>query len=1597
MLPLNRPTSSIRLFSTRGIRIALLFGLIGTVATVLSTPSFAGSIGQKLFAAAIMGGNSNQHTDASHSSSVEFVANVENSSMASERHGHTATRMADGRVLIAGGENAGGVLNQTEIYDPASGAFTAAANMASARVDHSATLLADGRVLIAGGRDGGAALATTEFFDPATGSFIGGPTMSVARAGHSATVLANGQVLVVGGDANGTAELLDLAAGTSTATGSMGVARSLHSAALLQDGRVLIVGGRDANGNALSSGEIFDTPAGLFSTVAGTLAVSRVHAHVRVLFDGKVQIIGGNNDGSMEIYDPVIEGFGAYAHVLPEGDPCTGLPGQIQSSQTRAALFHNGQSDAIFDRSSYSMSELSDQAIVIGGMNSSGDALSSAPTFNSSNAAISTDKLDYSPGETAHITGHGFQPGETVRLKIHEDPHTPQERGMDVVADDTGSFVGDYLVMNYDLDMKFIVGARGLSSARTAQTTFTDSQPTAVSLTPSSQTVSPGGSAAYTVSVTVGGNSSNCTMTLTAPFATPTPVGVGVSFSGGASITTNSSFTKTLTLTTTNTGPMAGRTQPGSYPFTLTVAKDATCQGSATPVTATGTLVVANPNVAPVASAVSISGTAQFNQLLTGNYTYSDADGDAQGASTFRWLRNGTTVVGTNQTYTTVSADVGQTLTFEVTPVAATGVSPGAAVTSAGVVIGKAPSTTVITCPASVVYSGAAQTPCTATATGTGGLNVSVTVVYGNNTNAGTATANATYGGDATHNGSTATQVTFTIDKAGSTTTINCPTNVTYDGSPKTPCSATATGAGGLNVSVTVVYGNNTNAGTATADATFAGDANHNGSTATQVTFTIDKASSSTTINCPTNVTYNGSPQTPCSATATGAGGLNVSVTVVYGNNTNAGTATANATFAGDANHNGSTATQVTFTIDKASSSTTINCPTNVTYNGSPLTPCTATATGAGGLNVSVTVGYGNNTNAGTATADATFAGDANHNGSTATQVTFTIDKASSSTTINCPTNVTYSGLPQTPCSATAIGAGALNVSVTVTYANNTNAGTATADATYAGDANHNGSTATQVSFAIDKANSSTTINCPTNVTYDGSAQTPCTATATGVGGLNVSVTVTYTNNTDAGIAAADATYGGDANHNGSTATTVNFTIDKADSTTTINCPTNVTYNGSPQTPCTATATGAGSLNASVNVTYTNNTNAGTATADATFAGDANHNTSTATQVTFTIDKANSSTSINCPTNVTYNGSPHTPCSATATGVGGLNTSVTVVYANNTNAGTATADATYAGDANHNSSTATQVTFTVDKRTITASITGNPTKVYDGNTNATLTAGNFLIGNLVAGQSVTVTQTAGTYNSKDVVAANSVSTTLGVGDFSAGAGTNLNNYNLPTSASGAGQITPKALAITADNKSFLFGSPLVTLTASFNAFAAGEGVGNLTGTLIFKIKDASNNEVPYNAGTPAGTYAIVPSGVTSTNYNISFVNGTLTIGAWTLMGFYQPIDMSGGAIVWNSIKGGSTVPLKFNIFANGVEKKAVTDIQGFAVAEVPCLSSGLTTDVEFTTTGGTSLRYDTTGAQYIQNWQTPKPAGKCYQVRMTALDGSHLDAYFKSK
>jgi hypothetical protein len=121
---------------------------------------------------------------------------------------------------------------------------------------------------------------------------------------------------------------------------------------------------------------------------------------------------------------------------------------------------------------------------------------------------------------------------------------------------------------------------------------------------------------------------------------------------------------------------------------------------------------------------------------------------------------------------------------------------------------------------------------------------------------------------------------------------------------------------------------------------------------------------------------------------------------------------------------------------------------------------------------------------------------------------------------------------------------------------------------------------------------------------------------------------------------------------------------------------------------------------------------------------------------------------------------------------------------------------------------------------------------------------------------------------------------------------------------------------------------------------------------------------------------------------------TYRVLPWTLKGFTSPVDMSG---VWNTVKGGSTVPLKFEAFA-GPELTSTTAVKSFTQKTVACPGAGATVDeIELVTTGGTSLRYDATAGQFVQNWQTPKKPGTCYAVTMTTQDGSAITANFMLK
>ena len=117
------------------------------------------------------------------------------------RDGHTATPLADGRVLVVGGYAAENTppLATAEIFDPASGRWAPTAPLRVARGGHASARLGDGRVLVTGGWTGRGATAGTEIFDPATGTWAAGPDLPGVVDGHSAVELADGGVLVAGG------------------------------------------------------------------------------------------------------------------------------------------------------------------------------------------------------------------------------------------------------------------------------------------------------------------------------------------------------------------------------------------------------------------------------------------------------------------------------------------------------------------------------------------------------------------------------------------------------------------------------------------------------------------------------------------------------------------------------------------------------------------------------------------------------------------------------------------------------------------------------------------------------------------------------------------------------------------------------------------------------------------------------------------------------------------------------------------------------------------------------------------------------------------------------------------------------------------------------------------------------------------------------------------------------------------------------------------------------------------------------------------------------------------------------------------------------
>jgi hypothetical protein len=346
----------------------LMLNSQGSLAGALTgTPTVAGTFPIKVTA-----------TDAFSQASapVDFIVQIyphgfnATGSMAVPRSsGHTATRLPNGKVLVAGLPD-NGVIN-AEVYDPVAGTFSSTGDMVNGRSTHAATLLNNGMVLLTGGWHF-QELATAELYDPNTETFSStAGLMTTARAEHSSTLLNNGWVLLVGGlDGAGnplhTAELYDPTTGTFSPTGSMGTERRDHTATLLNNGKVLIVGGAApiTPQSIVPDAELYDPATGTFSPTGNMTSARWQHA-ATLLSDGKVLISGGIDSvgyvATGELFDPATQSFTA----------TTGVMGAARSYHT-ATLLPDGT------------------VLIAGGISSTGELFSlTAETFNPNSGTFS--------------------------------------------------------------------------------------------------------------------------------------------------------------------------------------------------------------------------------------------------------------------------------------------------------------------------------------------------------------------------------------------------------------------------------------------------------------------------------------------------------------------------------------------------------------------------------------------------------------------------------------------------------------------------------------------------------------------------------------------------------------------------------------------------------------------------------------------------------------------------------------------------------------------------------------------------------------------------------------------------------------------------------------------------------------------------------------------------------------------------------------------------------------------------------------------------------------------------------------------------------
>ncbi|HEX7085876.1 MAG TPA: Ig-like domain-containing protein [Vicinamibacterales bacterium] len=594
------------------------------------------------------------------------------------RADHAAAPLPDGRVLVAGGHVTAAqedgsfvetVTGSVEVFDPGAGGWYAAGSLAYPRAGATAATLPDGRVAIVGGRDESGPVLAVEIYDPSVGGLVAGGSLAMPRADAAVAVTRSGHIVVAGGTVDGvaqaSADVIDPVRGTVATVGLLEARAGASATALVTD-TVLIAGGTNEQG-VLASAEVLDPETG-YSVASATLASPRSgHQAFRLEHNGGVLLVGGTGaDGSTAPAELVLPWMNV-SQPVGSPTPRTGVAG-APTSREGVHLVAGGRDGALVH----------------------------ASTEYFGFATVKTDKDDYAPGEFVTITGTGWQPGETVQLWLHEVGTGAPDMPLNAVADEHGNIFNDFWAPNQShIGVRFHLTATGAASS--AQTTFTDGRPTGVTVTPeSSDPITPGGDAIYTVRVTLNNQATNCITSLSAVLMESLPPAApALTFTFDPATVSGSNVVAESTLTVTVPTGMPS----GDYLFNVIADGNlgSGCAGATATTESPVKLVVASEDTTrPAVTINRADGQADPTNALTINFTVEFSE-PVSGFET-----GDVTLSGTADAKTAVVTGSGTTYNVAVSGMTQSGtviasIGAGVAQDSAGNLNEAAPSAAIVT------------------------------------------------------------------------------------------------------------------------------------------------------------------------------------------------------------------------------------------------------------------------------------------------------------------------------------------------------------------------------------------------------------------------------------------------------------------------------------------------------------------------------------------------------------------------------------------------------------------------------------------------------------------------------------------------------------------------------------------------------------------------------------------------------------------------------------------------------------------------------------------------------------------------------------